>query len=25
LDGAHNHEGENRPQFLGVFFIIRIK
>jgi len=23
-DGAHNHGGENRPLFCGVYFIIRI-
>lgn len=25
VDGSHRHEGENRPQFLKVFYIIRIK
>jgi hypothetical protein len=22
--GTHNHQGENRPRFIGVYFIIRI-
>lgn len=25
LDGAHTHGGDNRPQFFGLIYIIRIK
>jgi hypothetical protein len=25
VNGNHNHGGDNRPQFLGTYFIIRVK